>query len=63
MRKPPRPHRRREAELALIEILVVLPILGLLLGIVVPNREFLCPDKPVRSAKAACMQIHEAAGA
>jgi hypothetical protein len=62
MRKPPRPHGRHEAELALIEILVVLPILGLLLGIVVPNREFLCPDKPERSAKVACMQIHKAAG-
>jgi len=41
----------------------VLPILGLLLGIVVPNGEFLCPDTPVRLAKVACMQIHEATGA
>jgi hypothetical protein len=61
MRKPPRPHRRHEASLPLIEILVVLPILGLIVGIVVPDREFLCPDTPVRSARVQCMQIHEAA--
>lgn len=61
MQKNPRSTRRHEAGFTLIEIMVVLLIIGLIVGIVVPNLDFLWKDAQQRSAEINCKQIHDAA--
>lgn len=53
--------RRHEAGFTLIEIMVVLLIIGLIVGIVVPNLDFLWKDAQERSAEVNTKQIHDAA--